>query len=274
MKPTIVVATDFSEGARHASDWALQLADKIGADLNVYHCYHVPILATDVPFPTGAETMVEEGLQKLMREEESRLAQLAKQAKIRGNVEPGFANESINEYAKSVKASYIVMGIAGKSGFEKTFVGSTATGVALHAKTPVFIVPVKTGLLHFKNVAIAVDQHLDINNVMVSQLIDLCEHFDANIDLLHVKIGENSKAIAVDEMKALIEKRKALRVVSHEIQDDSVEHGLTSFTKYNNTDLMVVIHKHHSFLERLFKRSHTGKLALEINVPLLVLQEN
>lgn len=272
MENKIIVATDFSDNAKTATNWAAFLADKLKAELHLFHCYHIPVLVNDVPFPAGNEMELEKGLSELMKAEQGRLQLLYPALKFSSRIEPGFTNESIQQYADKHQAKLLVLGITGRNQLGQYLIGSTAVTCALHAKVPVLVVPVDARTKVIKTIAFALDHGIeqikDLNT-----LVDLAKIFDASTEIVHVT---NARDIAEDVILKTDYEKTALKDVRysvHSVNDPEVEEGLKYFATRYRADLMVVVHQHHGFFERIFNRSHTGKLAYQLEIPLLVLHE-
>jgi len=70
---TILAATDFSESAENAVDYAAALAEKAEAVLILLSAFHVPLVASEVPtLMFTLDELEKEGLQNL-RETEARI---------------------------------------------------------------------------------------------------------------------------------------------------------------------------------------------------------
>ncbi len=272
---TIIVATDFSEGARHATEWALQFAIRFKSKLALYHCYHVPVVTSDMPLPAGNEIMIEEALLKLMEDEKKRLQKIDSAVEIITMVEPGFANESIEHYAQNIDADLIITGISGKSFFEKNFVGSTAHHLALKSQKPVVVVPTENTGLTLKNVVLAIDQELNVADYHLIQFLNFLAEVDCSVDVVHVKTGkvDNSKNIHT-AAQFIANHYKSLKTVTHILDGHTVEESLKNFISNNNSSLLITLHKNRGFFNRLFHKSHSGKMIYEMNIPVMVLHEN
>ena len=57
------------------------------------------------------------------------------------------------------------------------------------------------------------------------------------------------------------------------IVSDSLTHGVNEYLQEHPAQLLAMVHRHHSFFERIFSRSHTTAMAYETHIPLLVLQD-
>lgn len=274
MEPVIVCATDFSVNARHAADYAALLAQQLKAILHLYNGYHIPVVLNEVSIPMEIETeqQVEDGLGKMMAEEKERLERKYPSLHVRTMIEAGMAGESVAAYAEDKNAILIVTGISSRTPAGQYFIGSTAISIVNNGTVPVLIVPHETIAKPIAHIAFAWD-HLEpkqINGIEI--LHTLIQRSSASLEVVRVcKQGENISG-SINEMQQV----KDFDHIPHSfsaIEDDNVENGLVHFVERNHIDLLMVVHRHHGFFQRVFTRSHTDKLAYAVKIPLLVLHE-
>ena len=53
----------------------------------------------------------------------------------------------------------------------------------------------------------------------------------------------------------------------------NVDEAINQFAQDKNVDMIIVVHKEHSLIEKLFVKSHTKKLAYHSSVPVLAMHE-
>ena len=144
----LLVAIDGSVQSFRASDYAIDLARKIGAELIVLHVNYQPIYPVYSPYeslispPPPArreEDTPEEGLRLVGKVEEraSRNNLAVKTDVIVGGTS---VVKEIVEYAENNNVDMIVIGSRGMTGFTKILVGSVASGVVTYSHCPVLIV--------------------------------------------------------------------------------------------------------------------------------------
>lgn len=134
----ILVATDFSDAAGHALDYALELAHKHDARLTVLHIYEIPAIAyTDDAFTLdimkNLEDAAREQLDRVMRAVHERLPAAQSILKL------GSASDMVASQAERAGADLIVMGTHGRHGLSHIVLGSVAEKTLRHAKVPVLI---------------------------------------------------------------------------------------------------------------------------------------
>jgi nucleotide-binding universal stress UspA family protein len=145
MNPTpdighLLVAHDFSETSDAALDYALGLAQKLGARLTVVHAYEIPshgspevlVLATD--WIKQFEVVAREALDKVIAGVRARGVDAAPALRR------GAAWREINGAALETKADLIVIGSEGRTGLGRALLGSVAEKVVRTAPCPVLVV--------------------------------------------------------------------------------------------------------------------------------------
>jgi nucleotide-binding universal stress UspA family protein len=153
----ILVPVDFSEASQAALGYACQLADAMGAEVEVLHVWEAPADALapglsemTVLAPEGRTTVAE-----LMRVRATqRLAALvsdasrAGRAKLRARTEFGDAGDMILKIASSGMHDLVVMGTHGRRGLSRVLMGSVAEKVLRRAPCPVVTVrnDIRTGV--------------------------------------------------------------------------------------------------------------------------------
>lgn len=141
----ILVPVDFSSHSERAFRYALRLASRFGASVELIH-------VVDNPSTSGAWTAAEvyvpnllEMLDSLLREAERRLAALKsavdrERVSVETHVLTGQPAHTIVEHARTGAFDLIVMGTHGRTGFSHLFVGSVAERVVRTAPCPVLTV--------------------------------------------------------------------------------------------------------------------------------------
>ena len=136
----ILVPYDFSQHSEHALDWALELAEKWQARLELMHVIH-PLPQT-VAFSQDVYARAEQN--QLATAQEDLEAIRAK--KMEGatvlldcQVCRGMPSQAICDEAKAQKADLIVMGSHGRTGLSHVLIGSVAEWVMRYAPCPVLV---------------------------------------------------------------------------------------------------------------------------------------
>ncbi len=145
----ILVAVDGSEGARRASEVAVDLAEKFNAELYVLHVFRgYPEYMTmfpSAPAPSGEtidafETYARKAALEVVGRTVSMAERKGVKAKPQTSETVGSVVQAITDSATGEKIDIIVIGTRGMGGFKKMLLGSVSSGVVTHAHCPVLVV--------------------------------------------------------------------------------------------------------------------------------------
>lgn len=141
----ILVPVDFSPSSRLALDYALALAERFQASVDVLHCWEVPAyLRPDLTVWSGevSVTLADHA----RREAEKGMQEFLADAKSKGSLPVASRIVAGAPYATILAAcdesgcDLVVMGTHGRTGLSHLVLGSVAEKVVRHAKCPVMTV--------------------------------------------------------------------------------------------------------------------------------------
>lgn len=137
----ILVPVDFSKGSDRAVAQAETLALALGADVEFFHAYQLPVLALPDSSVTVSPTYVADLTDRAQREL-NKYRDAAQEHGLNATVKllEGNPSEAIIERATAIRATMIVLGTHGRSGFKRFLLGSTAERVVRTAEVPVLTV--------------------------------------------------------------------------------------------------------------------------------------
>jgi nucleotide-binding universal stress UspA family protein len=272
---TILVPTDFSDNARNALNYAVEIAAKTKAKLILFNFFRVPIVADDIPLdPEILEKMEQESydsLNHLKVEILEKMKGLEIECICTSSL--NFAVEEICEMANDNQVNLIVMGTKGASGVAKAVMGSNTAHVIDDARCPVLAVPEQAKYKDFKKFVFATD-YSDEDFASIHFIKDMADYFDAEIIVTHIADGHESihhETSRIDAFKKQLAKQTPIDKISFElIAGENVSERLNQFLTENNADIISMATKKRRIYQRLFDPSLTKKMAYHTNVPLLV----
>lgn len=137
----ILVPVDFSEHAAHALDYAIDLAGRFGARIDLMNCYPVYLGAVS-PYGIVVPETFDRECRDAARQEIEKWAQKVRDAKVavETHVSPSPPGEAIPRHAREAKIDLIVMGSRGLTGLKHLLLGSVAERVLRMAPCPVLTV--------------------------------------------------------------------------------------------------------------------------------------
>lgn len=269
---TFLVPVDFSAASRNALTYAAQLAQKVQAQLVLFHAYMLPTPVSEVPYMMVTAD-------ELQKDNEALIAKDA--AFVRDTfgincstiVRLGIASDEVKVLLQEVPADLVIMGMKGAGGFEK-IIGSTTTNVVRKLNVPVLIIPHDAGFAEPRCIAYSSDFSYHKSFHLFDPLLKLAKFFQASIHILHIHLHHTSEHADVLAGKKEVE--NLFTGIPHDfvtVESASVTSGVNEFLAKNPCQMLVMVAHKHSFFERIFSKNHTAAMAYETHIPLLVLQD-
>lgn len=264
---TILVPTDFSAAASHATAYAAQLAAELQATVLLLHVYQMPVPMTEYPVlmvtHDDIKKGVDEGLQRAREEAEKTHAGVQFEVESRlGDVaiEVEAACEERNPFA-------LVVGTKDLSGFERFLFGNTTASLIRNSSFPVIAVPedAKTGTP--KNIVLATDL-LNTDEIPAAKVTAIAKQLNAALHVVHV----DTKNEAAGSPESLVQALSEVNASYHVVKEDEVSEGIRQYVENNKVDLVLVLPHKHNFYERLFFKGHTQGIVQAVQVPVMCLR--
>lgn len=189
----ILLATDFSEGAVCAQNYAIYLASHWGATMEVLHVIEAPNRLSDEVEALATATQVRAEAAQRLTEVRDDLVQRGMSARVR--LVLGNPAEHIGLAAKDKGAELIVLGVQGRTNVLRGLIGSTAERVVREGPCPVLAVP---GLREEAGTPSAANRQVEIRHILapldfsspsldaVEYAIQLANGLGAAVTLMHV----------------------------------------------------------------------------------------
>jgi len=272
----IIVATDFSETAANAVDYACGLAREYKLPLTIVHSFVIPVSFGENPMPLMP---LDEGREIA----ESRMKSIVDDCKknypdvaITDNISFGDIVDTLQELAEERKPLLIVLGNSTNKD-ELFWLGSNLISAMRHVKVPVLGIPGDYKYNSIKNICYSCDFKTNEDFDLAQELIELAKLTNAQLNILYIdkQTNESSDEQRLNmEGSKLHQSLKAVKPVYHFLEKESIDEGVQEFLAQNNMDWLVVVPHAHSLFESIFKKSHTKSLVRKITIPLLALHEH
>ncbi len=265
----LLVPTDFSQNAACALDYAIDIANRFGSHITVINSYHLASTATVM---VSVESIMKEDAEAEMAAlVEQMRPQLKAGAGIEGKVVRGDAVGCISRTAESGQFDLIIMGTQGASGLKEIFSGSTANGVIKNSGVPVLAIPAGFTFKPFETIIFAVDESGLASPAPMATLLQLAKSYGAKVRVYHKDTGEDDKGIdpTIDMFLESVE-----HSFHYELENERMHQSLADFAEDYHADLLCMIRRKRSFLERIFHQSATKREVFQIRIPMLVLQDD
>ncbi len=268
----ILAAVDFSETSMNAARYAVQLVNDLpGASLILYYSYNRVTAGSD-----GSPLTVDDDDRKAIAESailslKSGLSD-GRTQNIEHVVEAGNIITNLEKYVKYQGIDLIVMGVTGSSRLEQMVVGSTTLNVIGRDICPVLAIPADVRYRPIQNVALTSDLKNVENNTPLAQMHTVLKALKPALHIVNVTREHHAVPEAHQQEKAKLEEMlQPYQPKSYFVLEEDFEKAVSDFVQEYNIDMVLTIPRRHNFFARLFKASHTQKLAYNSQVPILAI---
>ncbi len=271
----IILPTDFSSNAENAANYILQLNKFIKGELHLFHSYVIPVFATDVPVTVPDITDLKEESLKLMHKLKANLQRQNpdSSSEIHISVSAGYPEEEIPSFSVKKRADLVVMGTKGVTGLKEVFFGTNTARVIGKLNCPLLVVPENAKFKGLKKIVFATNYaENDVENI--SEVIEFAKLFLAEVVLLHISSGDQSKPFEFNSLETFCQKLRestGYDSLKYKLLDNpEVEEGINFYLDEIKADMIVMTNRHRSLFQKLFEKSITKKMAYHTHIPLMV----
>ena len=274
----ILIPTDFSENAMNAIKYALEIFKYERSEFYFMHAYE-----DEVYNDKGLSTRdnFEDVLRVVSKNSQNNLEDLLKIVKEispnpRHNYNIISAYNSLVDEADIIvdgkNIDVIVMGTRGETNDEKLTFGSHTLQVLKYVQCPVLSIPEKFKYAQPKHILFPTNYLIPYKRRDLKLLCEMAIPFRAKIDMLYVTNCDKLSMRQEDNMQfikdALCNNDTSFNIVNNK---NFIE-AINNYIKDNNIDMLVMVNTRHSYLENILFKTAIDILSLNIQIPLLALQ--
>lgn len=272
----ILVPIDFSKCAKNALRTAIVIAKKSKAKIHMVNAVHV-----HSPHPEITGGLIEEivadyevQVRESFTELESEIIEL-KDVPHETDRFIAYLTDAIYTETQNKAIDLIVMGTRADHTEMEHLLGTRATDVIQTIPVPILVIPetYEGFAINKAGLAIEYDSSLLFQDFNILKM--LCLAFDA--ELLAFNISEDPSKVSQADQK-LIGKLKSYLVPTNcsvrTVESSSISAGIKGFVANHELSMLAMIPKRRNFFERLFQKSITNALAVDLDVPMLIIRES
>lgn len=269
----ILLPTDFSENAKNAIPYAIDLIKKNNAKLSLLHVYNIPLMAPTDIFTTSDNIMtysITEDVRKLSSDKLKKIINNNQLSGIKHRcfIREGDVQNKIIKIIKKEAIDVIVMGTKGESTKRDLFMGSITKAIIQHATCPILVIPEKATFNTISKIVYATDLQQDESN-MINYLVEFAKMYNANLVILHIDHDENIKKWSIDLLKDIINKSNYPKIDYKEIVLNDVVEGINNYVAEFKPDILSMTTNITTLFDKIFHKSLTKELLLHTHIPLL-----
>lgn len=271
----ILVPTDFSPLSKIASNFAVKIGCQLDGNITFLH-----VLTITEPVRVSMHEKMKKLEEDMFRLAERDIHKLIKD--VTKNIDESVPVKSVvvrssefvdtlNKESKRLRSGLIVMGTKGATGLKKAVLGSNTTSVIEGSHIPVLVVPDKAKFKGFHDIVYACDMKDPERELKI--LLPYAEKFDSVVHLVHVTNSGRKIEELEDKMEKVFQKLRARNVAAVVLVDDDVEAAIEQYLNVNKASLMAMFTHKLTFIEKIFNKGMTRKVAFHSSVPLLAFRK-
>ncbi|MDA3616138.1 universal stress protein [Polluticaenibacter yanchengensis] len=269
----ILILTDFSENATLAAKYAVLLAGKLNAEnISFLHANQSVEAITSSPMVTITFEEIHEDAVRQMKQWKSEiLNEIPPSTNVHFLIEHMNLESGLNKVIEDHNIDLVVMGITGKTGWEKVIIGSNAIRVLENCKKPLLVIPTSTHAGLPNRILLATD-FKDVKSKLDSILLEeFLTKMSASLDVINVSEGEGDFVDLRQEMKDIFSVLDKFKPEFHYKTSTDVAEEINLFAIEHRSELIITFHQRSNWFVNLFRNSISKKLAWHTQVPLLVI---
>ena len=270
---TIILATDFSPAALNAANYAADMAVAIDADLLLINIPNLPVMYSDIPPLTAPEEVINTANSMLDELKKQLGRKTGNKINITTTVQMGTFFAELKSFCDSIHPFAVVMGSQGTTETERLFFGSHTVYAMNHLMWPLLAIPRGARFSNVKRIALACDFKKVVDKTPVEEIEDLVKNFKAKLYVINTGTTKDHDPEMVFQSGLLQVMLEDLQPEYHFVTSPNIDEGIMNFCEDNNIDMLIVMHKQHSLLDKIIQKSHTKELILHSHVPVLALHE-
>ncbi len=278
----ILVPVDFSSASANALHYAILLADRINAAIDVLHV--TPLEGTELEYGVYIAEITQqkveaakEQLKTFVNTSIIATEQMLKEAPILSyDSEMGAPVIAICEIAKKKAHDLIVIGSRGanRSTLQK-LMGSVAKGVVKSSKCPVLVIPEESTFSGINTMTYA-SEIQDADPFEIWKTLKLLAPFNPKLRLIHItkNVSEDIDEKLSKFSSFFKENVPSLEIETRQVYGKDVEQSINNYIEVNPSDILAMYQSSHGFWDSILFRSTTSAMAMISKIPLLILKQN
>src|SRR5690554_2417018 len=275
----ILLPTDFSDNSWNAIIYAIDLFIEEGAVFHLLHAFSPYMVAPSSPMQAQVmdETIfraAEENSKRELSKFKSKIISIYPEANVKEYAKFDFFTNAIYRFLEDHSVNCIVLGTKGASGIKEIVMGSNTSSLIGKVKAPILAIPENTVYKPVEKVVVG----SDLNVVPTEKGVDLIKRLlgltGASLHVLNIQQSERDLTMQEKDIQDVYQVLlKNHEVIFKTYVDKNVESGINLYIEEIQADMLCVIARKHSFLERLLERSKSKALTNHTKIPLLILNE-
>lgn len=274
----ILLPTDFSENALNAIHYALHLFKDESCAFFILNTY-TPMIY-NYEYQLNADQFMMEAVDMVKKNSKIKLEELIISLKATYNNEKhtfrmissfNTLSDAVIELTDEFKIDLIIMGTKGASKTREVLFGSNTIHVIKKSKCPVLAIPENFDFETPKEILFPTDYDINYGLDSLNIIRDIAEAYNPRVNILHVFYGDELSEDQEKNKSAMDAYFGSIAHLFHAVANENIHEAIKKFQLRAKINLLVMMNSRHSFFEKLFSKSALHKIALNLNIPLLVI---
>lgn len=271
----ILIATDFSQPARNAALYAAQLGKLLKVkNLVLYHAYKLSSASGGTSKKISREK-IQESKERLLSElRDALLPMVNKETLILTKANSLPLEIGVNSLANSCEAKLLIIG-SERNILKKMLMGRSTNKLLKACNLPILIVPPQMKFKPIRKIVMACDLKDVAATIPIARFINLINSFKTGLTVVNIN-GPDKETLTAGreyEQDVFYDLFEQLDPTIHYIDDSNVSKGILDYADQTGAQLIAVVAKKHSFIERLTKASVSEELVAKSEIPILVIRK-
>ncbi|MEP0132645.1 MAG: universal stress protein [Eudoraea sp.] len=276
----ILIPTDFSENARNAINYGLELFKKTKCIFHIIHINPIPPYSGAGSSVRGTSVLLKE---TVLTESKKDLKKLLKYIEEHHNnalhsfvsiAKYDFFVDAIKREVEDKKIDLIIMGTKGATGLKKVSMGSNTGDVITKVKCPLLAVPENSTFKTPKELAFPTDFHIAYDIKVLDSLIEMATMNNSVLRVVHIsKKGEMLSEEQLSNKEFLHDYLRGIDHSFHSLTGSKLETSIQCFVESRDIDLVAMVAKNLNFFQRILFRPAVEEISYHTDIPFLVLHE-
>lgn len=269
---TIILPTDFSKNANHATNYGVQLARYLGCKALLMHSYEPPMSLSEYGTTTvHFYTVRDQIIKRLEKDKNSLLKKYGSEVNIDAVVFNDDLVGHLTELYKQPDTFLIVIGLTG-AGMANFFLGSNTLNIVNKVGRAVLTIPPFTPFKPVKKIVFAFDLWNVAGTLPIKRIKRIREKLNAELLILNlVSQDQKSKEEWIAEKERLEVEMTGIPYSFHTISGKRVVDAVNKFAREQSADMLAIIPHEKGFIENLLNENHTKSLLFRSGIPILTL---
>ena len=278
----ILCPVDFSAASLNAIEFAARIGAQHRATLTLFHVFTADefdqVLADgDLVSRFPSENMGARYAEEMLKSLADEVIQMSGPEGLAGcdyYFSDGPLEQQLVTYADQQGYPLVVMGTAGVKDIYEQYGGSHTTRTMDRSHCPVLCIPERVEYQPLKKVMYATD-YQEEDAAILQQVMAIVAPFGAQLEVVHIVPDQDQRDEAVYQDYVAQTRRTLPDQAVHFSQKvyEDVLHGIDHYAIEQEANLVVLVRKHHNFLERMLEQDTTQRLSYFATYPVMVFQE-